>query len=128
MTSSRSPRDRPKRSVPWRRVLRKTAAQLRETASEPIERLEAERMARYLVSVLVPRRRPGQKPSLQVLKAVELKQQGKPWPEIYPRVLADYETMPKYERSWMCFRLRRAVAANLKRRRLRKRIRTSHQR
>jgi hypothetical protein len=106
--------------------LSKTAAEIRKASAEPIKRSEAQRMARYLVSVLVPRRSPGKKPTAEVLKAVELKQQGKPWFAIYPQVISDYDRMPKYERSWKCFKLRRAVAASLKRRRLRNCIRTSY--
>ena len=126
MTALRASKQDNSQPLYWRRLLRKAAKQLREITSAPIARAEAQRMARYLVSELVPRRRPGQKPTLEVLSAMRLKQQGKPWATIYPRVLVDYDQMAKYERSWRCFRLRRAVAANIKRRRLRDSVRRSH--
>lgn len=103
----------------WRTVLKGAARTIRHGAPEPILRREAQVMARYFVSVLVPRRRPGRKPTPQVEKAVALKLEGKAWRAIYPAAFENYSRMPGYERSWRCYRLRRAVAASLKRRRVR---------
>jgi hypothetical protein len=76
-------------------------------------------MARYFVAMLVPRRSPGKKASPEVATAAILKQQGKKWDDIYHEVFPGYSKMPRHERSWRCFNLRRSVAAYLKRRRLR---------
>lgn len=102
----------------WRVVLKGAARAIRRGAPGPIARSEAQIMARYLVSLMAPRRPPGRKPTPQVVKAVALKLEGKPWRAIYPLVFEDYARMPRYERNWRCHRLRRAVAASLKRRRL----------
>jgi hypothetical protein len=107
---------RKQETVSWRQLLGRVARTIRRAAGEPIARSGAQRMARYLVSVLVPRRQPGRKATPEVLKAAALKQEGKPWRAIYPVVFEDYPQMPAYERSWRCHRLRRAVAASLKRR------------
>jgi hypothetical protein len=102
-----------------RRLLGDVAAAIRTEAAEPIKRPEAERIARYLVSLLVPRRIPGKKASPQVVAAAKLKQEGRPWIAIFTQVFANFSDMPRYERNWRCFRLRRAVAAYAKRRLLR---------
>jgi hypothetical protein len=118
--SSRLPaRRKPALPARRRRLLSGVAAAIREEVAEPIKKPEAERMARYLVSLLVPRRPPGRKASLEVVTAADLKGQGNPWTAIYPLVFANYSQMPWYERSCRCYKLRRAVAAYAKRRRLR---------
>lgn len=108
---------RKRKRISWRRVLEGAARAIRSDAAQPIIRPEAQRMARYFIAALVPRRRPGRKPTPEVAKAVALRLGGEPWRGVYPAVFEDYARMPSYERSWKCHRLRRAVAASLKRRR-----------
>jgi hypothetical protein len=117
----RKPSGGRKRALPsgLRRLLLGAAAAIRHEAANPVKKLDAERMGRYLVSLLVPRQPPGKKPTREVVIADGLKRDGKPWPAIYPHVFENYQKMPAYERSWRCYRLRRAVAAYVKRRRLR---------
>jgi hypothetical protein len=103
-----------------RRLLKVVATKiLKQERQEPITRPDAGRMARYLVSVLVPRRLPGKKATPAVVTATALKLEGKSWPAIYACVFDNYANMPGYERNWQCYRLRRAVAAIFRRRRLR---------
>jgi hypothetical protein len=105
-----------------RRLLRGVATKiLQEEPQLPLTRPDAERMARCLVSLLVPRRLPGKRATPAVVAAAALKQEGKSWPVIYSSVLNDYANMPFHERSYRCYRLRRAVAAIFRRRRLRER-------
>jgi hypothetical protein len=122
-------RRKPALTSQTRRLLRGVAAKiLQEEPQEPITRPKAGRMARYLISSLVPRRPPGKKATPEVLAATALKREGKSWPVIYSQVLTDYSKMPRYERGWRCYRLRRAVAAIFRRGRLRDRNRPLHDR
>jgi len=74
-------------------------------------------LARLFGSTLVSRKRPGRKTSEAVRTADRMQKQGKPWKQIYPAVIADFQTLPLYERQDRQRKLRRAVAANRQRRR-----------
>ncbi len=113
--------------VSRRRLLSEVATALQADASEPIKKPEAARLARYLISLLVPCLPPGKKATREVALAVEMRRDGTPWAAIYPKVFATFSEMPRYERSWRCHRLRRAVAALARRRRLRASKRGPHE-
>jgi hypothetical protein len=81
----------------------------------PFDRDTAERVLRTLRAVLVPRKRPGRKPTKEVLLATDLLEQEVPWARVYPQVFKGWERWPFIKRSYMRFDLRRAVAARLKR-------------
>ena len=102
----------------WHRTLSRTVATIRRECGS-IDRFAAERIARCFRSMLLPRRPPGRKPSREVAVATSLRRKGVQWRAIYPKALAGYASMPFYERSYRCYNLRRAVAARLKRQRLR---------
>jgi hypothetical protein len=106
----------------WHRTLSSAVATIRRECG-PIERVAADRMARCFRSMLLPRRPPGRKPSREVAIAASLRRKDVQWRVIYPKALAGYASMPFYERSYRCYNLRRAVAACLKRQRLRERKR-----
>jgi hypothetical protein len=65
-----------------RRLLSGVTAAIREETVEPIKKSAAERMARYLVSLLVPRQLPGKKATHEVVTAAGLQGEGKPWSAI----------------------------------------------
>ena len=104
--------------VSWHRTLSLVTATIRRECG-PIDRDAADRMARCFRAMLLPRRPPGRKPSREVAVAASLRRRGVQWRAIYPKALAGYASMPFYERSYRCYNLRRAVAACLKRQRLR---------
>jgi hypothetical protein len=88
-------------------------------ARHSIDRRTAEQLARLLRSALVPRRKPGRKPTLRVLTALRMRSKGVPWPEVYTAVLYGYSGLHPCERLYHARKLRRAVAALKKRRRSR---------
>ena len=100
--------------APWHREVTRFASDLAELHG-PFDRPTAERIARVLRAVLVPRKRPGRKPSKEVLLATELREKGVPWPRVYPQVFKGWERWPFAKRSYMRFNLRRAVAARRRR-------------
>jgi hypothetical protein len=111
--------DEPKPEQPsWHRTLRRATAIIRRRCG-PIDRAAADRLTRCFRAMLLPRRRPGRKPSQQVALATNLRREGVQWPAIYPKALAGYASMPFFERNCRCYNLRRAVAARLKRQQLR---------
>jgi hypothetical protein len=83
----------------------------------PIDRPTAERLARFMVAILTPRKPGGSQASDAVLTAVKMRQQGKKWPEIYPAAISGFANMPFDERSYRKFKLRRAASAYERRRR-----------
>ena len=84
--------------------------------SAPIDRRAAARIGRLLAAVLVPRRTRGRKPTLQVLTAVRMRSKKAAWPQVYAAVIYDYAKLHPCERLLQARKLRRAVAAFLKRR------------
>jgi hypothetical protein len=83
----------------------------------PIERRIADQLARLLRSALVPRRKPGRKPTPRVLTALRMREQKIPWKEVYLAVIYGYATLHPCERILLARNLRRATAALVKRRR-----------
>ena len=60
----------------------------------------------------------GRKPTPQVLTAVHMRSQNAAWPQVYAAVIYDYQKLHPCERLLQARKLRRAVAAFLKRRRI----------
>ena len=85
--------------------------------SASIDRRAASRIARLLCAALVPRRTRGRKPSPQVLTAVRMRSENAAWPQVYAAVIVDYLKLHPCERLHQARKLRRNVAALLKRRR-----------
>jgi hypothetical protein len=100
---------------PWRRMISECAGRISKRYPG-IDRAFARRMARRLVTLLVPRRTPGQKPTRAVLTAIRLRARGLPWNAIYPRAIIGFAEMPWHLQSIRKHNLRRAVYA-LRRRR-----------
>ena len=86
--------------------------------SAAMDRRTAARIGRVLAAVLVPRRPRGRKPSPQVLTAVRMRSENAAWPAVYTAVIVDYAKLHPCERLLQARKLRRAVAAFLKRRRV----------
>lgn len=82
----------------------------------PIDRRTAEQLARLLRATLIPRRKPGRKPTRRVLTAVRMRSKNIPWPRVYHAVIDGFANLLFYERIYQSRKLRRAVAAFLKRR------------
>jgi hypothetical protein len=89
------------------------------TKHAPIDRRAASRIGRLLAVALVPRRTRGRKPTPQVLTAVRMRSKKAAWPQVYAAVIYDYQKLHPCERLLQARKLRRAVAAFLKRRRAR---------
>jgi len=106
--------------VSWHRTLSVVTATIRRECG-PIDRVAADRMTRCFRAMLLPRRPPGRKPSREVAIAVSLRRKGVQWRAIYPKAFMNYTGMAFFERNYRCYNLRRAVAACLKRQRLRDR-------
>ena len=83
----------------------------------PIDRRTADQLARLLRLALVPRRKPGRKPTPRVLTALRMREQNFPWKEVYLAVIYGYATLHPCERILLARSLRRATAALVKRRR-----------
>jgi hypothetical protein len=86
-------------------------------ARHTFDRRAASRIARVLAAALVPRRTRGRKPTPQVLTAVRMRSEKVVWPQVYAAVIHDYAKLHPCERLHHARKLRRAVAAFLKRRR-----------
>jgi hypothetical protein len=86
-------------------------------ARHTFDRRAASRIGRMLAAVLVPRRTRGRKPTPQILTAVRMCSENAAWPAIYAAVIVDYLKLHPCERLHHARKLRRAVAAFLKRRR-----------
>jgi len=97
------------------RAVTRFAKRLRASHA-PIDRRTAEQLARVLRAALIPRRKPGRKPSAPVLTAIRMRAEKAAWPEVYKAVIYGYADLPFYERLHQSRKLRRAVAALLKRR------------
>ena len=110
---------------PWYRTVTRSAANLRRIYG-PIDRHTGERMARTFRATIVPRKAPGRRPSTEVITAVEMLLQNKPWPQIYPEAINGYSDMPFHLRSYRSYNLRRASAAYMKRRGIKRPIRSPH--
>ena len=76
-----------------------------------------DRIARLFRSGITPRRSVGRPASPEVLKAVELRRNNTPWSRVFPQVISGYWTLPYEEQDCRRDKLRRAVAAHLRRRR-----------
>jgi hypothetical protein len=85
-------------------------------ARHTFDRRAASRIARLLAAVLVPRRTRGRKPTPQILTAVRMRSEKAAWPLVYAAVIYDYLKLHPCERLLQARKLRRAVAAFLKRR------------
>lgn len=81
----------------------------------PLDRDMADRAARLLKSSIVKRKKPGRKTTPEVLKAVELRREKKPWPTVFEAVIPGYWKMDYPERFWRTHRLRDAVRAHRRR-------------
>lgn len=81
------------------------------------DRRAASRIGRLLAAVLVPRHTRGRKPTPQVLTAVRMRSENSAWPAVYAAVIDDYAKLHPCEQLLQGRKLRRAVAAFLKRRR-----------
>jgi hypothetical protein len=116
---SQGRRKRPKLPLPPVYLTRPTASLASRLRKErgPIDKSTAERLARFMVGMLTPRKPVGRQATEAVLKAVEMLQQGKEWPEIHPVAIPGYANMPFDERSYRKFNLRRAASAYERRRR-----------
>ncbi len=85
-------------------------------ARHAIDRRTAEQLARVLRASLIPRRKPGRKPTRSVLTAVRMRADGVGWPEIYKGLIDGFAELHPCERIHQTRKLRRATAAFLKRR------------
>jgi hypothetical protein len=83
----------------------------------PMDRRTADQFARLLRAALVPRRKAGRKPTFRVLTALHMRAEKISWKEIYPAVIDGYAALHPCERIYHARKLRRAVAALVKRRR-----------
>jgi len=81
-----------------------------------IDRACAERLARLFRASLVPRRKPGRKPTDRVLTALKMRGEKLPWSDVYRAVIPGYAELHPCDRIHLSRNLRRAVAAFLKRR------------
>jgi len=88
-------------------------------ARHTFDRRAASRIGRLLAAVLVPRRTRGRKPTPQVLTAVRMRSKKAAWPQVYAAVIYDYQKLHPCERLHQARKLRRNVAALLKRRKRR---------
>jgi len=86
----------------------------------PIDRRTADQLARLLRLALVPRRKPGRKPTPRVLTVLRMREQNIPWKEVYLAVIHGYATLHPCERILLARNLRSATAALVKRRRARR--------
>ncbi len=96
------------------RAVTRFAKRLR--ARHAIDRRTAEQFARVLRATLIPRRKPGRKPTRRVLTAVRIRADGVAWPEIYKTLIDGFAALHPCDRIHQTRKLRRAVAAFLKRR------------
>jgi len=89
-------------------------------ARHSIDRRTAEQFTRVLRAALIPRRKPGRKPTRRVLTAVRMRAEKIAWPEIYKALIDGFAELHPCERIHQTRKLRCAVAAFLKRRGKRK--------
>ncbi len=85
-------------------------------ARHSIDHRTAEQLTRVLRASLIPRLKPGRKPTRRVLTAVRMRAEKIAWPEIYKTVIDGFATLHPCDRIHQTRKLRRAVAAFLKRR------------
>ncbi len=76
-----------------------------------------DRIARLFRSGITPRRSVGRPATPEVLKAVELRRKKTPWSRVFPQVISGYWDLPYEKKYYRGDKLRRAVAAHLRRRR-----------
>ena len=119
------PRTRSNEPEPWHRTVTHSAANLRKRYG-PVDRDTADRMTRIFRAAVMPRKPPGRKPSKEVLTAVDMLLQNRPWVEIYPEAIDGYSEMPFHMRNYRSYKLRRAVAAYMKRRGIKRPVRSPH--
>ena len=81
------------------------------------DRSTGDRIARLFRSGITPRRSAGRPASPEVLKAVELRRKKTPWSRVFPQVISGYWDLPYEKKYYRGDKLRRAVAAHLRRRR-----------
>ena len=111
-------------STPLRRAVTRFAKEIRQ-GHGLLDRSTADRLSRLLRASLTARRKPGRKSTAEVLKAVELRKQGVPWPKVYSEVIPNYWSLSYPDRFWRSHKLRDAVNAHLRRRRQSIRAKTS---
>lgn len=102
--------------VPLRRAVTRFAKEIRQ-GHGLLDRPTADRLSRLIRTSVTARRKPGRKPSAEVLRAVELREQRTPWPKIFSEVIPSYWTLSYPDRFWRSHKLRDAVNAHLRRRR-----------
>ena len=99
-----------------RKLVSQCAKQIRSDHGE-LDKATADRLSRLLRSSITPRRKPGRKPTPEVLRAVELRDRSVPWPMVFAELIPGYFAMDLANRSYRSGRLRDAVGAHLRRRR-----------
>ena len=102
--------------APLRRAVTRFAKEIR-LGHGLLDRLTADRLSRLIRASVTARRKPGRKPTPEVLRAVELRQQRIPWPKVYSEVIPNYWSLSYPDRFWRSHKLRDAVNAHLRRRR-----------
>jgi len=73
------------------RAVNRFAKRLR--ARHSIDRRTAEQLARLLRATLIPRRKPGRKPTRPVLTAVGMRAEKIAWPEIYKTLIDGFANL-----------------------------------
>lgn len=79
----------------------------------PLSREQAKAMVQAYKATLMPRRKPGRKPSERTVQGARLRSQGVDWPEVYKQL--GYHFSDKYERTYETNSLRRRVRAYMDR-------------
>jgi len=91
------------------------AARIRKEYKADLNPAAADRAARRFRLMLTPRRRKGRPRSIAVTIAIKLRQQGKPWREIYASAIAGFDELDQAQRWYRCYNLRQNVNRILKR-------------
>ena len=81
-----------------------------------LDRKTADSLTRLLKTSVTHRRKPGRRPTPEVLKAAKFRAQGVPWPKVYVQVFPGFWSLPFLDRFWRTKRLRDAVRARERRR------------
>jgi hypothetical protein len=116
-TNGRAPRGgRSPLSAVLRRTVSRFAREIRQDHGL-LDRPTAERLSRLLKAALTARNKPGRKATPEVLRAVELRRSGTPWPKIYSAVIPNFWSLSYPDRFWRSRKLRDAVSAHFRRRR-----------
>ncbi len=106
------------RSESLDRTVLQLANDLRLRFSDELsDRPTAERAVRFFRAGLIPRKRPGRPLSEIVQFAINARERGDKWADVYAAVIPGFRTMDKYERAVRCTSLRQNVSKAIKRRR-----------